>query len=253
MLAYPALAVVGFVAGLVDAAVGGGGLIQVPGLFSILSDRSPASLFGTNKFASICGTSMASWRYARGVDIAWRLVLPTALMAFAFSFVGATVVSLIPKALMRPIVLGLLAFMFIYTLRKPDFGHIHRPSRVGRREFLLALVIGGGIGFYDGFFGPGTGSFLIFLFIRLFGFDFLRASASSKIVNWATNLGALCLFIPKGDVMFQFAIPMAAAQIAGSVVGSRMALSGGTQFIRKLFLVIVVVLIAKLGWDTLHG
>jgi uncharacterized membrane protein YfcA len=252
MLEYPALVLVGFMAGLIDAAVGGGGLVQLPGLFAILPNAVPATLFGTNKLASICGTTMSSWRYARSIDIAWRVVLPTALMAFVFSFAGASAVSLIPKQVMRPLVLALLILMLFYTLHKKEFGQLHRPAAFGKREMRAALLIGSGIGFYDGFFGPGTGSFLIFLFIRFFGFDFLRASGAAKFVNLATNLGALLLFIPKGSVLYQFALPMAAAQIAGSLVGARLAVRGGATLIRKLFIGIVLVLIAKLAWDAFH-
>ena len=250
MLTLSALILIAFAAGLIDAAVGGGGLVQIPGIFALLPNYSAATLFGTNKFASICGTATASWRYSRSVDIAWRLVAPAALTAFACSFLGALAVSYIPKDLMRPLVLTLMILMLIYTLWKKDFGHLHRPAHIGAREMVIALLIGGAIGFYDGFFGPGTGSFLIFLFIRFFGFDFLRASASAKVVNLATNLAALCVFIPHGNVLFHIAIPMAVANICGSVFGARLAMKGGTKLIRQLFIALVSVLIAKLAWDT---
>lgn len=246
------LVLIAFAAGLIDAAVGGGGLVQVPGIFAVLPSYAAATLLGTNKFSSIFGTGAATWRYSRSVDIAWKLVLPAAATAFAFAFLGATVVSYIPKDYMRPLVLGLLVAMLGYTLHKKDFGALHKPSHFGKRELYIALAIGGAIGFYDGFFGPGTGSFLIFLFIRFFGFDFLRASASAKVVNLATNLAALSFFIPSGNVLYHFAIPMAAANIVGAVVGSRIAMKGGTALIRKLFIAIVVVLIAKLAWDTVR-
>ncbi|MBL8508220.1 MAG: TSUP family transporter [Chitinimonas sp.] len=243
------LVLIAFSAGLIDAAVGGGGLIQVPGLFSTLPQHTPSTLFGTNKFSSVFGTGMAAWRYARQIDITWKLVIPAALTAFAFSFIGAMAVSYIPPAWMRPLVLALMLFMLGYTLRKKDFGALHRPSHIGRRELIIALAIGGAIGFYDGLFGPGTGSFLIFLFIRFFGFDFLRASSAAKIVNVATNLAALAFFIPAGHVLYHYAIPMAVANIAGAFFGARMAMRGGTTLIRKLFIGLVSVLIAKLAWD----
>jgi hypothetical protein len=252
MLELSSLVLIAFAAGLIDAAVGGGGLVQVPGIMAVLPGQAAATLFGTNKFATIFGTGAATWRYSRSVDIAWRLVLPAAFTAFVFSFIGATVVSYIPKDWMRPLVLVMLMMMLGYTLRKKDFGALHKPAHVGRRELTIALAIGGAIGFYDGFFGPGTGSFLIFLFIRFFGFDFLRASASAKVVNVATNLAALSFFIPHGNVLYHYAIPMAAANIGGAVIGSRLAMKGGTVFIRKLFICIVIVLITKLAWDTLR-
>jgi len=231
------LVVIAFIAGLVDAAVGGGGLVQLPGLFTVLPQQTPAMLFGTNKFSSMFGTGAAAWRYARNVRFPWKPVLFAAGTAFIFSFAGATAVSLLPKDAVRPLVLVLL----------------HRPQEIGRRELAIALAIGAAIGFYDGFFGPGTGSFLIFLFVRFFGLDFLRASAASKVVNLATNVAAISFFVPTGNILWLFALPMAAANIIGSVVGTRLALKGGTPFIRKLFVGLVVVLIARMAWDTFRG
>ncbi len=242
---------IAFISGLVDAAVGGGGLIQLPGLFTTLPQQAPAALFGTNKFSSVFGTGAATWRYARSVRFPWRPVLYAAATAFVFAFLGATAVSLLPKDAVRPLVLVLLVLMLGYTLWKKDFGALHRPREVGRRELATALAMGAAIGFYDGFFGPGTGSFLIFLFVRFFGLDFLRASAASKVVNLATNVAALSFFVPSGHILLMFAVPMAMANVTGAVVGTRMALRGGTPLIRKLFVGLVVVLIARMGWDTL--
>jgi uncharacterized membrane protein YfcA len=249
----PWLLCLSFIAGLIDAAVGGGGLIQLPGLFAALPQQSPAVLLGTNKFGSMAGTATSAWRFARNVRFPWRPVLYATAAAFVFAFLGATAVSLMPKQAVRPLILVLLIAMLVYTLIKKDFGALHRPRHIGRRELTIALAMGAGIGFYDGFFGPGTGSFLIFLFIRFFGLDFLRASAASKVVNLATNLAALCFFVPSGKVLMAAALPMAAANIAGAFTGTRLALRGGTPLIRKLFLVLVVVLIAKMGWDTFSG
>ena len=249
----PWLIAIAFIAGLVDAAVGGGGLVQLPGLFTALPQQPAGVLFGTNKFSSVFGTGASAWRYARTVRFPWRPVLFAAGAAFAFSFLGATAVSLLPKETVRPLILVLLVSMLAYTLMKKDFGALHRPREVGRRELWIALAMGAGIGFYDGFFGPGTGSFLIFLFIRFFGLDFLRASAASKVVNLATNVSALSFFIPSGNILFAVAIPMATANVIGAVVGTRLALRGGTPLIRKLFVGLVVVLITRMAWDTFNG
>jgi len=249
----PWLLCIAFAAGLIDAAVGGGGLIQLPGLFATLPREVPAVLLGTNKFSSMFGTGMAAWRYARNVRFPWRPVWYAAGTAFVFSFLGATAVSLLPRQAVRPLILVLLLAMFAYTLVKKDFGALHRPRHIGRRELATALAMGAAIGFYDGFFGPGTGSFLIFLFIRFFGLDFLRASAASKVVNLATNAAALSFFVPSGKILLAAAVPMAAANVAGAFVGTRLALRGGTPLIRQLFLALVVVLIARMGWDTLRG
>lgn len=242
-----------YAAGLVDAAVGGGGLIQLPALLNLLPTAPPATLYGTNKVAAVCGTAFAARSFIRKVRIPWRLVLPAAASAFVFSFVGAATVARIPPDLIRPLVLVLLIVMAIYTFWKKDFGKLHKPARVGRRESILAVLLGGAIGFYDGLFGPGTGSFLIFLFIRFFALDFVHASASAKVVNIATNVAALVFFIPTGHVLYLAAIPMAACNVLGAISGTWLAVHKGAGFVRILFLVLLSVLIAKLGHDVLMG
>jgi len=243
------LVMIAFTAGLIDAAVGGGGLVQVPGLFVVLPNALPAALLGTNKFASVFGTATACWRYGRKISLPWKLVLSTAATAFVFAFLGATVVSYVPKQWMRPTVLVLLIGILAYTLHKKDFGALHAPAEIGRKQRFIALAIGGAIGFYDGVFGPGTGSFLIFLFIRFFGFDFLRASSAAKVVNVATNLATLLFFIPAGLVLYHYSIPMAVANITGAVVGAKLAMRGGARLIRRLFVVLVTILIGKIAFD----
>ena len=250
LMQLPWLIAMAFVAGMIDAAVGGGGLIQLPALFTGLPTQPAATLLGTNKFASMFGTSMSAWRYVRSVQIPWRPVLMAAAAAFVCSLAGATAVSLVSKDAVRPLILVLLIAMLAYTLIRKDFGSLHQPRHIGRRELAIAVAIGGAIGFYDGFFGPGTGSFLIFLFVRFFGLDFLRASAASKVVNLSTNVAALSFFIPAGHLLLAVAAPMAVANVAGAVVGTRLALRGGTALIRRLFVVLVVVLILRMGWDT---
>jgi len=247
------LIVAAFIAGLVDAVVGGGGLIQIPALFAAQPGAMPATLFGTNKFASVFGTANAAWRYARRVEMPWRTILPAAIAAFSLSYAGAAAVAWLPKDAVRPLILALLIFAAGYTLMKKDFGQLHRPAHSGRRELAYAILLGGVIGFYDGFFGPGTGSFLIFLFIRFFGFDFLHASAGSKVVNVATNLAALAYFLPAGHIIAALAGGMAVANVAGSIAGTWLALKHGSGFIRIVFLMVVSVLIAKFAWDTLTG
>lgn len=249
----PWLVALAFTAGLVNAAVGGGGLVQIPGLFAALPQQAPATLLGTNKFASVAGTATAAWRYARRMPLPWKPVLVAAATAFAFSFLGATEVSLLPRQAVRPLILVLLLAMLAYTLARKDFGALQAARPGARRELLAAVLIGAGIGFYDGFFGPGTGSFLIFLFVRFLGMDFLHASAASKTVNVATNLAALSFFVPTGHFLPVLAVPMAAANILGALAGTRLALRGGTPLIRRLFVVLVVVLIARMGWDLRQG
>jgi uncharacterized membrane protein YfcA len=248
-----ALAAAAFLAGLVDAVVGGGGLIQIPTLFAAYPGLPPATLFGTNKCASVVGTAAATWRYARRVTMPWRTILPAAAAAFAFSYAGAAAVAWLPKEAVRPLILALLVFSALYTLKRKEFGLVHAPAHGGHRELVYATLLGGVIGFYDGFFGPGTGSFLIFLFVRFFGFDFLHASASAKVVNVATNLAAIAYFVPNGYWLPVLAAAMAVANLAGSTTGTWLALRHGSAFVRRVFLVVVGVLIVKFAWDTLAG
>lgn len=240
-----------FVAGLVDAVAGGGGLIQTPALLAAFPQSSIGMLFGTNKLASICGTFSATLRYLRQTAVPWRLVGVMALAAFVFSFLGAMSVSALPKDWARPIVLVLLIGVAFYTFLRKDFGadSTNRPMRL--RHWLMALLIGAGVGFYDGFFGPGTGSFLLFLFVRCFGLDFLRATASAKIVNLSTNAAALLYFMPTGNVLWGLGLGMAVCNVLGAQWGARLALRHGSSFVRQLFLVVVCGLILKLAFDIL--
>jgi uncharacterized membrane protein YfcA len=239
-----------FFAGAIDAVVGGGGLIQIPALFAVYPAESAATLFGTNKCASVVGTANATWRYARQVKMPWRTILPAAVAAFILSYAGAAAVAWLPKDAVRPLILILLIGAAIYTLQRKDFGQVHQPAHSGHKELIYAILLGGLIGFYDGFFGPGTGSFLIFLFVRFFGFDFLHASAGAKVVNVATNLAALAYFVPNGYVIALLAALMAIANVSGSIAGTALALKHGSSFVRKVFLILVGVLIVKFAWDT---
>jgi uncharacterized membrane protein YfcA len=249
-----ALMLAAVLAGFVDAVAGGGGLIQVPALFAGLPREAPATLLGTNKIASIFGTLNAARRYAREVTMPWAVVLPTAFSAFLFSFAGAAVVVLLPKEVMRPLVLVLLVAVAIYTLMKPDFGTQASEVRLPpHRLRWMALAVGALLGFYDGVFGPGAGSFMIFAFVRLFGMDFLHASATAKIVNAATNAGALLLFVPQGHVLWMLGLGMAVCNIAGAQLGARLAIRHGSGFVRFVFLSVTSLLIVKIGWDTLFA
>ncbi|MCX7145933.1 MAG: TSUP family transporter, partial [Sulfuritalea sp.] len=174
-------------AGFVDAVAGGGGLIQVPTLLMALPAESPATVFGTNKLASIFGTGNAALRYARRISLPWSIALPAAAAAFVFSFGGAMAVTWLPKDVVRPLVLGLLVLVLAYTVIKPGFGVVSGSRLTPLVERRWALWVGAGLGFYDGFFGPGAGSFMIFAFVRLFRLDFLHASSAAKVVNFATN------------------------------------------------------------------
>lgn len=249
MIDFALLGGAAFVAGLVDAVVGGGGLIQIPAIFSVFPKEVPATLLGTNKLASVFGTSVAAVNYAKRVKVAWSTTAPAALAAFALSFVGAWTVTRVPGDFVRSLLPLILLAVAVYTFRKKDLGSVHAPVHSGWTETAFAVLLGACIGFYDGFFGPGTGSFLIFLFVRFFGFDFLSASAAAKVVNVACNVSALMWFGYSGHLIWQLGMLMAACQICGSLVGTRLALKHGSGFVRKLFLVVVSLLILKTGYD----
>jgi len=237
-------------AGFVDAVAGGGGLIQVPTLLMALPAESPATVFGTNKLASIFGTGNAALRYARRIALPWGVALPAAIAAFVFSFAGAAAVAWLPKEVVRPLVLGLLLLVMVYTVAKPDFGVVSGERLAPRVERRLALLAGGVLGFYDGFFGPGAGSFMIFAFVRFFGLDFLHASSAAKVVNFSTNAAALAYFVPSGHVLWMTGLAMAVFNIGGALLGARLALRHGSGFVRWVFVVVASVLIARLGYDT---
>jgi uncharacterized membrane protein YfcA len=238
-----------FLAGFTDSVVGGGGLIQVPALLVLLPGVPIPVVFGTNKLASTMGTIAAVRRYARGLEIDWRLILPAALASAGFSLVGAHAVSGIRPETLRPVILVLLVGVAVFTWRARDFGSIHAPRLEGTRALIAAILTGGALGFYDGFFGPGTGSFLIFLFVALFGFDFLAASAAGKVVNFGSNFAAALYFVATDQTLYRLAIPMGLASIAGASLGSHLALTRGVRLIRTFFLVVVTALIVKLAWD----
>lgn len=236
-------------AGFVDSIVGGGGLILVPALFATFPHTHPATLFGTNKGASVWGTGMATVQYSRRVAMRWHALLPAAAVCFAASLAGAWLVTLVSPQYLRKALPLVLLLVLAYTLVKKDLGRHHTPHFHGLREALLASGIGAVIGFYDGFFGPGTGSFFVFLLVRLLGYDFLSASAGAKLLNTASNLAAIGLFALKGHIWWHFVLAMAIANVLGSLAGTHLALKHGTGFVRAVFLVVVSALILKTGWD----
>ena len=243
------VSVASLLAGFIDAIVGGGGLILTPALFAVFPTAHPATLFGTNKSASIWGTAAAAWQFSRRVQIKWGTMLPAAAAGFLASFGGAWLVTIVAPDFLRKLLPGILLAVLAYTLAKKDLGRHHAPRLEGRAEVLAACTIGLLIGFYDGFFGPGTGSFLVFLFVRWLGYDFLNASASAKLLNTATNFAALILFTMKGHVWWHYAVVLAVANVVGSVLGTRMALKHGTGFVRVVFIFVVSALILKTGYD----
>jgi uncharacterized membrane protein YfcA len=238
-------------AGFVDAVVGGGGLVQLPALLLWLPGASPVQVLGTNKLASICGTTMSSATYYRRVRPDPRTFGPLMLLAFAGSAAGAVVASHIPEEAFDPIVLVALVLVGGYVLLRPSLGEATELRFSGHRHTLAAMLTGLAIGFYDGALGPGTGSFFVFTLVGLLGYSFLEASAKARLANWATNLAALCVFVPQGGVLWKVGLVMGACNLAGGYLGARTAVARGTGFVRVFFILVVSAFIVRLGGQVL--
>lgn len=245
-LSIAGLCVFAFLAGLVDSIAGGGGLIQLPALMMFLPDTPVVTLLATNKLSSCCGTGMSVWQYTRKVEINWQRMLPVAAAALCASIAGALSAMMVPNRFLRPLIILLLAGMIFYTVMKKDVADHPIKSRFSiKQQILLSLTAGIVIGFYDGFFGPGTGNFLILSFIFIFGLDFLHASASAKVINFATNIGALIFFAFSGVVNGTLGLMMAAFNMFGAFCGVRLAVLHGSRFIRVFFVFTSVGLLIK--------
>jgi uncharacterized membrane protein YfcA len=242
LLVFAALA-----AGFVDAVVGGGGLIQLPAMLIALPGASVVQIAATNKVSSFCGTSISAGTYFRRIRPDPRTFLPLMLAAFVGSFGGALVASQLPRSAFDPIILVALVLVGSYVWFRPSVGTLTKLRFSGGKHLSAVLVTGLAVGFYDGAIGPGTGSFFVFALVGLLGYNFLEASAKAKLANWATNLAALVVFIPQDAVLWQLALPMAAANITGGYVGARVAVARGARFVRLFFLVVVSALVVRLG------
>jgi len=240
-------------AGWFDAVSGGGGLIQLPALLIVLPGATPAQILATNKLSGICGTSVAATTYYRRVRPDLRTVLPTAGVAFVGAGLGALCASALPITVFRPVVIVLLMVVAGYVLRHPTVGTEQALRFAGSRHHVTAGVGGFGIGFYDGIFGPGTGSFLVILFVGVLGYAFLQASAMARIVNLATNLGALLVFASQGAPLWRTGLLMGAFNVAGGWLGAHTAIRRGNRFVRAVFLVVVAALVVRLGYDVARG
>ncbi len=252
IITYGLMFLLAFSAGFIDAVVGGGGLIQFPALLILFPAFPVPTLMGTNKFASFSGTALATVSYLKQTSVPWKSLWPAIITALLFSFLGARVVSQISKDDIRIIVLILLIIVAIYTFFKKEFGLHHVPKLNAFKTAFYSFLTGAALGFYDGFFGPGTGSFLIVIFISVFGFNFLIASASAKLINCATNISAILYFMYTGQINYSLAISVALFNMAGSFLGSKMAIKKGSAFVRTFFLVIVTAMIIKFAFDILN-
>lgn len=245
------LCALALLAGTVDAVVGGGGLVQLPALLVVLPQAPVVALLGTNKLASIVGTSSAAVTYLRRTPVDRRTAASMAAAAFAGSAGGALLATRVRSDVLGPVVLVVLVAVFAYTLRRPSLGEVEKLRLTPVVQRVVALAGGAAIGFYDGLAGPGTGSFLVFLLVGAVGLSFLHASATAKVVNTATNLAALLLFAAGGHVLWALGAAMAVSNLVGAQVGARLAIRHGSGLVRRVFLVVVSVLIARLAWDVL--
>ena len=242
-----------FLAGFIDSIVGGGGLVQVPAFFVLYPTLPVPNVIGSNRIASAVGTSVAAWNYGRKVRIPWEPVLYAGLSSAVFSYLGATVQSMLPSSVLKPIILALIIAIAVHTYLKKDFGQHERLRIDAQRLPLWAAGIGALLGFYNGFVGPGTGSLLMFGFVSVIGYNLLTASAVSKVVNVIADVASLVFFITHKYVLFHIALPIMVFNVAGSYVGSHMAMLRGNAFIRKVFLVVVAGIVLRFGWDVLQS
>lgn len=239
-----------FFAGFIDAIAGGGGLIQLPALLIGLPKSDTAEVLGTNKLSSVFGTTTAAALYRKQIKPDPKILLGMGVPAFFGSAAGAALASRIPTSSMRPMVLVLLITVAMYTWFKPDLGKFENLRHLPKRRIQIAALAGAVIGFYDGIFGPGTGSFLMLILVASLGYAFITASAIAKVVNVATNIGAIAVFGINGAVIWQIGIIMGIANITGAIIGSRLAIKGGSTLVRKVFLIVTFALIIKVGIAT---
>lgn len=243
------LCIAAFAAGFIDSIVGGGGLVQTPAVLVTLPQYSVATLLGTTKIPSFSGTAIACFQYAKKVPLQWKLLLVMCCIALSAAMLGSYTVSIVSNSFMKPVIFCVLIAVAIYTYSKKNFGTAVSKDIHPKHELLYGALFALIIGFYDGFIGPGAGSFLVIFFIAALGFDFLKASAHAKFVNLATNMGSIIYFGGSGHILYHYAIPMAVCNIGGSFVGAKLAIAKGNAFIRIFFLFIVAATILRFGYD----
>ena len=244
------LAIASGFAGFVDAMAGGGGLIQLPALIVGLPNKELPLILGTNKVPSIFGTTAAARNYFKNIKPDIPLTLSMMGPAFIGSMGGASLAAAVPKDFFKPFIVFLLIAVAIYTWRKPELGMNENLKYTHKKRLVIVALIGLLIGFYDGIFGPGTGTFLVFFLVSGIGYAFLKASGTAKLVNISTNAGAILSFQLTGHIWWQLGLLLAFANVTGAIIGSRLAIKGGSPLVRKVFLVVTFLLIARVAWDT---
>ena len=244
------LAIASGFAGFVDAMAGGGGLIQLPALIVGLPNKELPLILGTNKVPSIFGTAAAARNYFKNIKPDIPLTLSMMGPAFIGSMGGASLAAAVPKDFFKPFIVFLLIAVAIYTWVKPELGMSENLKYAHKKRLVIVALIGLLIGFYDGIFGPGTGTFLVFFLVSGIGYAFLKASGTAKLVNISTNAGAILSFQLTGHIWWQLGLLLAVANVTGAIIGSRLAIKGGSPLVRKVFLAVTFLLITRVAWDT---
>ena len=244
------LAIASGFAGFVDAMAGGGGLIQLPALIVGLPNKELPLILGTNKVPSIFGTAAAARNYFKNIKPDIPLTISMMGPAFIGSMGGASLAAAVPKDFFKPFIVFLLVAVAIYTWVKPELGMNENLKYTHKKRLAIVALIGLLIGFYDGIFGPGTGTFLVFFLVSGIGYAFLKASGTAKLVNISTNAGAILSFQFTGHIWWQLGLLLAFANVTGAIIGSRLAIKGGSPLVRKVFLAVTFLLIARVAWDT---
>jgi hypothetical protein len=243
------LCLAAFSAGFIDAIVGGGGLVQTPAGLVLLPLFPVSTVIGTLKIPAFSGTALATVQYLQKVKIKWKLVAVMTLLAFSAAICGSFLLTKVNNYFMKPLLLVILVLVALYTYSKKNFGTHTEKDHSENQQLAYSITTSLVLGFYDGFIGPGAGSFLVLAFITLLGFDFLKASAHAKMVNLATNLGSILFFAGSGRIIFSIAIPMAVCNAIGGTLGARLAIVKGNKFIRLFFLTIIVGTILRFAYD----
>ncbi|WP_286231854.1 TSUP family transporter [Neobacillus mesonae] len=240
------LIVFGFLASFIDSVVGGGGLIALPAL--LFTGLNPAGAVATNKLASTLGSLTSNIMFYRSGNLDIKSGLKLFPLTFVGSIFGAWIVHLMNPDVLKPMMLIMLGAVAIYTIFKRDWGSTSTRQKLSLGHFIIFTFLIFAIGFYDGFLGPGTGSFLIFSFL-LIGFDFLKAAGNAKFLNLGSNIGALLMFMSLGQVNYTYGFIMGIAQIGGGIIGSKFAIKKGSGYVRALFITVTCLLLAKNIYD----
>lgn len=235
-----------------DAVVGGGGLLQLPAI--LMTGMPTVEAMATNKFSSVFGTTSAAVAYARSTKVDRQVAIPGAALAVLCAGLGAWAAASISAEVLRPAVMVVLLAVAAFVTLRPALGAVPVPHLRTRPRVLAAVAAAGVvIAFYDGIMGPGTGTFLIIAFTTILGLDFVSASASAKIINIGTNVGALMVFGAQGHVNWALGLGMAVCNVAGAQFGARTALKRGASFVRIVLLCVVIAMVIRLGWQHFAG